>query len=38
MWQEGKSSLSFFHLEPVAERTGGMGEVEGRESISQLKR
>lgn len=27
----------FFHLEPVTARAGGMGELEAKESISQLE-
>lgn len=35
---KGKPSLCFFfHLEPVTARAGGMGELEAKESISQLE-
>lgn len=38
MRHKGKPSFFFFfHLEPVAARAGGMGELEAKESISQLE-
>lgn len=37
MWHKRMLSLFYFHLEPEIQREGGTGELEAKESISQLE-
>ena len=37
MWHKRMLSRFYFHLEPGVQREGGTGELEAKESISQLE-